>query len=116
MAAVFRGLLAAAVALAGCSDRDTTTAPPPAAQNAQVNIGDNLFSPSQSNIVVGGQVNWTWQGSNQHNVTFDDGPASATQSSGSDYQRTFASAGTYTYYCTIHGRAIMSGTVIVTAL
>ena len=59
-------------------------------------------------------VTWTWSpGDVNHNVTFQDGPASATQSSGT-YQRTFTTAGTYPYYCSIHKTSYgMVGTIVV---
>ena len=44
-------------------------------------------------------------------MTFDDGPTSPIQSSG-NFSRAFATAGTYTYHCKVHGAA-MAGTVIV---
>ena len=63
-------------------------------------------------MTAGTEVTWTWaDGSVQHNVTFADGPASTTKSSGT-YARTFDVAGSFPYLCTIHG-ASMSGTVVV---
>ena len=76
-----------------------------------VTVADNSFTPSATTVAPGTTVTWTWGGRVQHNVTFDDGPASATQTSGS-FTRTFASAGTFPYHCTIHGTA-MSGTITV---
>ncbi len=74
-------------------------------------IADNYFSPSATTVPVGSTVTWTWNGANNHNVTFDDGTASGTQSSGT-YDRTFSTAGTYKYHCTVHGLS-MSGSVTV---
>jgi plastocyanin len=63
-------------------------------------------------VATGTTVTFTWNsGATQHNVTFDDGPASANQASGT-YQRTFGTAGSFPYECTIHGSA-MSGTITV---
>jgi plastocyanin len=94
---------------AGCSD-----AAGPGSQD--VSVTDNAFSPSTVTVTSGATVTWTWNGSNQHNVTWVSGTpaASATQSSGS-YQRTFDTPGTYAYYCTIHGSPTggMRGTVVV---
>jgi plastocyanin len=87
-----------------------TTAAPPATTNA-IKIVDNAFSPVSTTVAAGTTVTWTWTGANIHNVTFDDGPKSATQNSGT-YQRTFNTVGTYSYHCTIHGTA-MSGVVTV---
>jgi hypothetical protein len=58
-------------------------------------------------------VSWA-AGAVEHNVTFDDGEHSATQSSGS-FPRTFSAGGAYPYHCTIHGAATMHGSVTVTS-
>jgi plastocyanin len=107
-----RFLTCAVVALVltvGCSD---STGPNPTG----VTVQDNSFSPSSRTITAGQTVTWTWNGSTQHNVTWDTGSpaASATQTSGT-YQRTFAQAGSYGYHCSIHGGigTGMSGTVTV---
>lgn len=76
-----------------------------------IGVGDNFFSPAATTVAAGSTVTWTWNGGNQHNVTFDDGAKSATQTSGT-YARTFTTAGSYAYHCTVHGSA-MSGTVNV---
>ena len=74
-------------------------------------VADNSFTPSATTVARGTTVTWTWGGRVQHNVTFDDGTASATQTSGT-FARAFSVAGTYPYHCTIHGTA-MAGTVTV---
>lgn len=93
----------------------TTTAVAPGPP-AQVQVADNFFSPQQVNIARGGSVQWTWAAAaSTHNVTFDATPgapaAIGNMSSGSE-TRTFNTAGTFNYTCTIHGSA-MSGTVTV---
>lgn len=92
--------------LAACSEH---TGPDASARN--VAVEDNRFTPQQFSVVTGGTVTWVWGGSNLHDVTFDDGPASATQANG-QYQRQFSAAGTYAYHCTVHGLS-MSGSVVV---
>ncbi|MGH9204809.1 MAG: cupredoxin domain-containing protein [Vicinamibacterales bacterium] len=81
-----------------------------------MNVDDNFFNPSAVTLRregSGATVTWTWRGANLHNVVFDNaGPASATQQSGS-FAATFSASGTFTYICTIHGRSVMSGTVVV---
>ena len=91
----------------------TTTQTPPAggSTSTSISVVDNAFRPAATTVPVGSAVTWTWNGSVQHNVTFDDGPASPTQGSGT-FVRTFTQAGTYAYHCTIHGLA-MSGKVTV---
>jgi len=76
-----------------------------------VTVQNNIFTPAATNVTVGATVTWTWaQGAVDHNVTFDDGPKSATQSTGG-YTRVFGTAGTYPYHCTIHPS--MTGSVTV---
>jgi plastocyanin len=68
-------------------------------------------------------VTWRWdsctgdgyggQVCGAHSVTFDDGGPSATVKSDGSFSRTFASVGSYTYYCSAHGRTAMSGSVTV---
>jgi len=80
---------------------------------ASVTVGDNFFSPVQDTVGLGGTVTWRWTGINRHQVTFDDGaPGSDTLTTGT-FSRTFNATGTYTYFCAVHGRAVMNGAVIV---
>ena len=97
----------ASLTLLACSEHST----PVETGGTTIAVDDNFFGPPQLVLGPGGTVTWAWHGSSVHNVTFDDGPASATQMRG-QYQRQFATAGTYRYHCTIHGVA-MSGTVEV---
>ena len=95
--------------------------------SANIEIGTGLsFSPSATTVAPGTTVTWTWNSCGSdgyggqtcvaHNVTWDDGsaPTSGDKSSGS-YTRTFATAGTYAYHCSIHGSAGagMYGTITV---
>ncbi len=78
-----------------------------------VAVQDNRFTPSSLTIPQDSTTTWTWGGSNPHNVTFDDGIGnSGTQSSGT-HTRQFTQTGTFGYFCTVHGAAVMSGTIIV---
>ena len=113
-AQAFAGVLVVALAALACSD---STAPPDdddGGVDADVSVQDNRFVPPEASAAVGESVTWRWDGVNPHNVTFDD-PAvgnSATQTSGT-FSRTFAEAGEFTYFCTVHGRSVMSGSVVV---
>ena len=81
-------------------------------QTNAVGVSDDFFSPINAQVAVGTTVTWTWaSGASAHNVTFSDGPASGDKSGGASYSRTFNTAGTYNYHCTIH--AGMTGSVIV---
>lgn len=74
----------------------------PVVTNA-ISISDNQFTPSNAQVSVGTTVTWSWaSGSSTHNVTFADGVSSGDKSAGATYTRTFSSAGTFTYHCTIH--------------
>jgi len=104
-------ILLAVLAAACSSDSPTSTTPPP--PGANVAVGDNFFNPNNFAATVGNAVTWQWTGGNSHNVTFDNGdPGSSTQTSGS-FSRTFTATGTFDYHCTVHGAAVMSGTVTV---
>lgn len=105
-------LLAALVAAAACSDGGSGPGP-----EGDILVENNDFDPSSLDVAPGASVVWAWSsGGVTHNVTFDDGEQSGNRSSGT-YTRTFATAGTYPYHCTIHGSATsgMRGVVTVTA-
>ena len=69
-------------------------------------------------IAAGTTVRWTWVDS-PHNVTSTGAPSfpgrPASAGAGTVYQFTFATPGTYAYYCTEHGQPTsgMRGTVVV---
>lgn len=111
-----RGVVAGLVAVValGCGGSSGTPAGPN--PTGDITVGNNFFNPSTFSVAAGTTVTWAWSSSGvQHNVTFDDGgPNSTTQGSG-EFQRTFTIAGSYPYHCTIHGAAVMSGTITVTA-
>jgi plastocyanin len=106
------------VAALACGDDDSSGpdgGPDGAPDGSTVTVGDNFFQPASvtvSRTGGAGGVVWNWTGNNPHNVTFDAGPPnSQTQTSGS-FSRSFSEAGSFSYYCTVHGRS-MSGTVSV---
>ena len=99
--------------------------PPP--QNGQgstsnaITVDNNYFDPMSTTVPVGTKVTWTWNacGSDgyggqtcvSHGIVFDDGAQAAAQTQGT-WTRTFSTAGTYNYHCSVHG-ASMSGTITV---
>lgn len=106
-----------------------TTPPPPAtptqpaggapAGSPTVNMVDFGYSPAMLNLRSGQQVTiqLTNSGDAPHTFTIDgvvDSGVIAARGRGS-VQFTPAQVGTLTFYCTIHGRATMSGTINVTA-
>jgi plastocyanin len=141
--AVISLLALGSVALAGCGNGDDAEATPtrapaatatpqapaasptPAATNGattgpiNMTIADFSFGPATINARVGQQVqvNLTNAGNLPHNFVIDGLVESATLSGGQtgSAQFTPTQAGTLTFYCSIHGRATMSGTVNVTA-
>ncbi len=110
-------LCGAVLMVVACSGGDGTPSQPPAADPPpganEIVVGDNFYDPSAKTIGPGGTIMWTWNGNNPHSVTFDGGGGnSAVQTTGT-FVRTFAAAGTFSYFCTVHGAAVMSGTVTV---
>ena len=110
-------LFAALIGLVACGGggdgyrNPTNPGPNPTPSNSNaINVRDNSFSPNATVLAVGTTVTWTWTGAANHDVTFNDGQGSNTQSTGT-YQRTFNAAGAYPYHCTQH--AGMTGSVTI---
>ncbi len=94
----------------------TDPAPPPPVTVSPapggIEIVDNAFRPATRQVSVGTTLAWTNTGALPHTVTdraarFDSG----LLMSGDTYRRTFESAGTFEYYCTLHPE--MVGTIVV---
>jgi plastocyanin len=86
-----------------------------AAATENVSAQDNSFSPQSLTIDQGDTVHWTNDGDNPHTVTAnDDSFDSGTLLAGQSFDHTFSTAGTYGYFCEVHGQS-MSGTVVVRA-
>ncbi|HEX5086476.1 MAG TPA: plastocyanin/azurin family copper-binding protein [Nocardioides sp.] len=84
----------------------------PAARAASVTVANMAFSPASVSTTLGGAVTWTFKDATAHTTTSDQGFwDSGTKFGGSTYTRTFTSAGTFAYHCTIH--SMMRGTVKV---
>jgi plastocyanin len=77
-----------------------------------IQVGDNVFTPAVISAQVGQTITWTWIGANAHSVTFNNGPSSAVQITGT-FQTSFSTPGNYAYSCSIHGAQGMSGIVNV---
>jgi plastocyanin len=107
----FSRLLAAAVAvmLPAC---DSATAPGDGA-GSFVTVDDNRFSPATIHPAANGVVTWIWNGSDGHNVIFQDGIGNSLIKTIGVHTRNFtgAAAGTYAYACTEHPG--MVGRVVV---
>lgn len=87
-----------------------------------VNIVDFQFSQATVTVQVGSPVTWTNRSTNgvPHTTTSDvqgnsNSWNSGTLNPGQSFTKTFTQAGTFEYHCEIHGKAVMSGRVIVVA-
>jgi len=78
----------------------------PAWAGTLVDVEDNTFSPDSVSLAPGDGVTWDWVGTNNlHNVRQDKKlfySGNATSNSNTSFTRTL-SAGTFHYYCEIHG-------------
>ena len=113
--------MAAVAASAGCSKNPNDPSPPPLANGTGTSVriqgdayaaGDAVFSPQTLTTTVGATVTWTNADSITHSSVADAGQWKADSiAARGTFQFTFASAGTYTYKCTIHSG--MQGTIVV---
>ena len=99
-----------------------------ASSSVTVTVGNDFFRSDRNGsansavdtIPAGGTVTWRWvnTGSVPHSVQSLPAPSftsGAVQTgSGSTYQQTFTTPGTYRYDCVVHG-SLMTGVVVVTA-
>jgi plastocyanin len=114
------GLIMAAATAMACGGSGGT-APPAAPPSAIViTLGSATFNPAVDTVAVGGTVTWNWA-SNQHDLVSTGSPAFTGTTGGLQDMPytygpvTFASAGTYQYYCSSHGSASagMRGAIVV---
>jgi len=125
-------VLLAVASLSGCGggSGSSSTSPntnPPKVNTAPpvggISVTNNLFGPSTKTVAVGTNIQWAWntctgdtyngQTCVQHSVTFDDGSASSPLQDQGTFNKTFATAGTYAYHCSVHGTTGMTGTITV---
>ena len=105
---VLGGVLAAVLVVIGLAVGRTA-----AATKSVQALSSLMFSPASVNVAVGDTVSWSGL-SYPHTVTWEDG--SLGSSGGDTYSRTFDTAGTFKYYCSIHGGPNgvgMAGVVVV---
>ena len=81
---------------------------------ADVSIVNFSFNPGTTNINVNDQVKWTWV-SGFHSTTSDTALWDSTPMGSGTYNRTFSTAGTFPYHCSVHGASLMPGAIIVQA-
>jgi plastocyanin len=79
----------------------------------EVVIDNFSFSPKTFTVPAGGTVTWTNHDNAPHVVTSADDQfkKSPVLKTGQRFSNTFATAGTYSYFCSIHPR--MTGKIIV---
>jgi len=106
-------VLAGAVAGACGSSGDTGTNNNPSGPTVNASPAD-VFNPSTLTVAVGATVTWVF-GSVEHNVTFNSStpgvPTNIGNSHNKNVARTFSTAGTFAYQCTLH--AGMTGSITV---
>jgi plastocyanin len=108
--------IAIAALLLSCSNNDNPTMNPPP-NSMSVAVKDDFFDPAALTVPSGTTVLWQNQGNSNHTVT--SGSANAVTgmfdsplNNGQTFQFTFTQAGTFPYFCRIHGQ-MMSGTIVV---
>ena len=80
--------------------------------SAAISVQEFKFAPAVLNVRVGTTVTWTNHDEETHTVTAAGGTfASAGLESGESFAQTFATPGTYTYFCSLH--PYMRATVVV---
>ena len=127
-----RVLIAAAImlaaSLAGCAGTtgdDGFETPPTDSQGRYViTVGSTdssqifTFTPTEAKVPAGATVVWKLAGTTPHDVqaddgTFDSGVSGGLNETGQEYVFTFSTTGTFGYFCELHGKSLMSGTLRV---
>jgi len=112
---VLAGLIALTVGCGSSSPSSPstgTTGTPVSIVNGSSTLTTTAYSPNPVSVAVGGTVTWTNNDVTAHDATADDGSfRSGTLAPGATFSKTFSTAGTFTYKCTIHPN--MVGTVTV---
>ena len=112
-------LLTFTVACSGSDSAPSTPNPNPGGPSSSVTIptgaevlGNRAYAPDDLTVDVGSTVTWTNTDTVAHTSTADAGAwNSGTVAPGGQFSRTFPTAGTFTYHCTIHPGMI--GSVVV---
>src|SRR5262245_44284432 len=115
-----RVFLAAAIAAAfsACGGSSSTpTTPTPTGTVVSIvsgssNLTTNAYAPNPVNVAVGGTVSWVNNDNTPHTATANNGQFdSGNLAPGASFSRTFTTAGSFPYKCTLHPG--MVGTVNV---
>jgi plastocyanin len=104
----------------GCSSSGGSygTGPGTGGRTLTPHMAGSAFSPTPDTVAVGSMVTWTNNDAYGHTVTSVPGSSEVFDSpvaGGGSFSHTFSTAGTYGYYCKIHGAPTsgMRGTIVV---
>jgi len=92
---------------------ETRDSAPTKATESEVVIDSFSFSPKTTVVPIGATVTWTNHDNVPHVIASDDDQfnKSPVLKTGQSFSNAFATAGTYSYFCSIHPR--MTGKIIV---
>ncbi len=88
----------------------------------QVGAGGLIFTPANVTIHVGDTIQWTWAGNSHSSTSGIPGQPdglwdSGIHNAGFVFSHTFATAGTFAYFCSVHGACCgMVGSATVTVI
>jgi amicyanin len=110
------GILLAALAMGGAAVRAAVTTVAAGMQTApattDVKIDNFTFGPADVTVKAGSTITWTNRDDIPHTVVSTDKAfKSKVLDTDDHYSFTFASAGTFTYFCSIHPK--MTGRIVV---
>jgi plastocyanin len=110
--ASFAAAVIIAIVLLLAGSPSVTANAQPSATNAEVKIDNFSFGPQTVTVPVGATVTWTNRDDIPHTVVSIDGLFnSKVRDTDEKFSYTFAKAGTYPYYCSVHPK--MTGKVVV---
>nr|WP_321238085.1 cupredoxin family copper-binding protein [uncultured Tolumonas sp.] len=110
-------VIATSMFSSGCYSKEQIDSPSPMSNTPMtamnVAIMGFAFNPENVTVKIGSSITWTNQDRAPHTITSDDGSwDSGKIMQNGKYTHKFDTAGTFTYYCTVHPS--MKGTIIVT--
>jgi plastocyanin len=107
---LFAMVMAATLLLSAASPGSTAKAPQ--AASAEVKVDNFSFGPATLTVAVGTTVTWTNRDDIPHTIVSTDKVfKSKVLDTDEKFSFTFAKAGTYPYFCSIHPK--MTGSVVV---
>jgi plastocyanin len=107
---LFASVMVLTLLLSAASSRSTAKAAEPA--TAEVKVDNFSFGPATLTVAVGTTVTWTNRDDIPHTIVSNDKVfKSKVLDTDEKFSFTFAKAGTYPYFCSIHPK--MTGSVVV---